>query len=86
MLDSWPLTTTVAAMPWPATLGKSPMVPEATWAFCERMAALTSADDKPKPASLAGSIQMRMARSVPNSCTWPMPGSRCNSGTTLREA
>jgi hypothetical protein len=39
-----------------------------------------------EPTSLAGSIQMRMARSVPNSCAWPTPGTRWISGTTLREA
>ena len=49
---SWPVTTTVAAMPWPATLGRSPMVPEDTWAFCARMAALTSAGDRLKPDQL----------------------------------
>jgi hypothetical protein len=50
------------------------------------MAALTSAAERLKPTSLAGSIQMRMARSEPNSCAWPMPGRRCSSGSTLRDA
>jgi hypothetical protein len=27
-----------------------------------------------------------MARSVPNSCAWPTPGTRCSSGSTLRDA
>ncbi len=45
-LESWPLTTTVAAIAWPVMLGRSPMVPEATCAFCARMAALMSADDR----------------------------------------
>ena len=85
-VDSWPLTTTVAAMPCPATLGKLPISPAETCTFCARMAAVTSAAERLKPSSLAGSIQMRMARSVPNNCTWPTPGKRCNSGTTLREA
>ena len=84
--DSWPLTTTVAAMPCPATLGRSPMVPEAICAFCARMAFVTSAADSAKPASLAGSIQIRMARSVPNNWAWPIPGKRCSSGITLRDA
>ncbi|MNL60457.1 hypothetical protein D3C87_1842700 [compost metagenome] len=85
-LDNWPLTTTVAAMPWPATLGRSPMVPLATWAFCARMAAVISAEERLKLTILAGSIQMRIERSVPNSWAWPMPGRRCSSGTMLREA
>ena len=83
---SWPVTTTVAAMPWPLMLGRSPMVPDDTCAFCARIAALTSAGESPKPSSLAGSIQMRMARSVPNSWAWPTPGRRCNSGSTVRDA
>jgi hypothetical protein len=83
---SWPRTTTVAAMPWPLMLGRSPMLPDDTCAFCARMAAFTSAGDRLKPVSLAGSIQMRIDRSVPNSCAWPTPGSRCTSGSTLREA
>jgi len=62
------------------------MVPDDTCAFCARMAAVTSIDDRPKPASLAGSIQTRIARSVPNNCAWPTPGTRCNSGSTLRAA
>jgi hypothetical protein len=85
-LPSWPLTTTVAAMPWPATLGNAPISPADTWAFCARMALLTSAAPRLKPSSLAGSIQTRMARSVPNSWAWPTPGRRCSSGTTLRAA
>ena len=48
--------------------------------------AVTSAADSDKPASLAGSIQMRIARSVPNNWAWPMPDKRCSSGTTLRAA
>jgi hypothetical protein len=43
------LTTTVAAMVWPAMLGSSPMVPEDTWAFWARMAAVTSAAARLKP-------------------------------------
>jgi hypothetical protein len=42
---SCPRTTTVANRPCPGTLGRSPMVPEATCAFCAAMAALTSAAD-----------------------------------------
>ena len=62
------------------------MVPDDTWAFCARMALVTSLADRLKPTSLAGSIQIRMARSVPNSCAWPTPGKRWISGTTLRDA
>jgi len=83
---SWPFTTTVAAMPWPVMLGKSPMAPEDTWAFWAVMAAFTSAGERLYPVSLAGSIHTRMARSVPNSWAWPMPGRRWISGITLREA
>jgi hypothetical protein len=39
-----------------------------------------------KPTSLAGSIQTRIARSVPNSWAWPTPLMRWISGSTLREA
>jgi hypothetical protein len=73
-------------MPWPATLGRAPISPADTCAFCARMAAVTSAMDRFSPSSLAGSIQMRMARSVPNSCAWPTPGRRWSSGSTLRAA
>ena len=83
---SWPFTTTVAEMPWPATLGSSPMVPEETCAFCVRIAATTSAEDRLYPCSLAGSIHTRIARSVPNSCACPTPAMRWISGSTLREA
>ncbi len=83
---SWPLTTTVAEMPWPATLGSAPISPADTCAFCARIAAFTSAALRLKPSSLAGSIQMRMARSVPNSWAWPTPGTRWISGSTLRVA
>ncbi len=62
------------------------MVPDETCAFCPRMAFVTSCGDRLKPTSLAGSIQTRIARSVPNSCAWPTPGTRCNSGNTAREA
>jgi hypothetical protein len=85
-LLSWPVTTTVAAMLWPVMLGRSPMEPEETCAFCPRMAVVTSEGDRFRPCSLAGSIHTRMALSVPKSCAWPMPGTRCSSGTMLREA
>ncbi|MDH6591600.1 hypothetical protein M2165_001489 [Variovorax sp. TBS-050B] len=85
-LESWPFTVTVAAIAWPGTFGRSPIVPEATCAFCARMAAVTSVGDRLKPCSLAGSIQMRIAFSEPNSCTWPTPAMRCSSGTMLRAA
>ena len=75
----------VALMVWPVFEGKSPKVPGATWAFCARMAVLTSLADKFKPCNLAGSIHTRMAFSEPNTCTLPMPSIRCNSGWTLRE-
>jgi hypothetical protein len=45
-LVSWPRTTTVANSVWPGTLGWSPMVPESTWAFCARIASLTSDGDR----------------------------------------
>ena len=83
---SWPATTTVALIGWPATIGRSPRVPEETWAFWARIAALTSFTDRLKPTSLAGSIQIRIARSVPNSCAWPTPGMRWISGSTVRDA
>lgn len=73
---SWPGTTTVALMLTPSILGRSPNAPADTWAFCSRMALATSAVPRLKPCSLAGSTQMRMARSAPNSCAWPMPGRR----------
>jgi len=62
------------------------MVPAETWAFCARIALVTSAMARLKPTSLAGSTQMRIARSVPNSCAWPTPGRRCSSGSTVRAA
>ena len=61
------------------------MLPEATCAFCAWMAALTSEVARLKPVSLAGSTQMRMARSEANSCAWPTPLTRWSSGNTLRE-
>ena len=73
-------------MPCPATLGRLPISPAEICTFWARMALVTSAADKLKPSSLAGSTQMRMARSVPNNCAWPTPSRRCNSGTTLRVA
>ena len=81
-----PGTTTVAEMLWPLRLGNSPRLPADTCAFCAWIALATSAADRLKPCSLAGSTHTRMARSAPNSCTWPMPGKRCSSGTTLRAA
>jgi len=83
---SWPLTTTVAKIAWPGTLGKSPIVPEETCAFCAEIAADTLAVDRLKPVSFCGSIQMRIARSVPKSCAVPTPCRRWISGNTLREA
>jgi hypothetical protein len=62
------------------------MVPDATWAFWVRIALLTSVGDRLKPTSLAGSIQMRIAFSVPNSWAWPTPLMRWISGSTVREA
>jgi hypothetical protein len=50
------------------------------------MAAVTSAGDRLKPTSLAGSIHTRMACSVPNSWAWPTPGMRWISGSTVRDA
>jgi hypothetical protein len=85
-LVSWPGTTTVAEMAWPCVIGRSPMLPADTCAFCARMAALTSAGDRLKPTSFSGSSQMRIAASVPNSCAWPTPGRRWISGSTVREA
>lgn len=85
-LVSWPLTTTVAKIVWPGRLGRSPIVPDETWAFCARIAAFTSDADRLNPTSLAGSIHTRIARSVPNSCAWPTPGMRWISGNTLRDA
>lgn len=70
----------------PGRLGRSPMVPEETCAFWARIATVMSLVDRPKPTSLAGSSQMRIARSVPNSSACPTPGSRWISGSTLRAA
>ena len=39
---SWPSTTTVAEIPCPATLGRSPIAPAETCAFWARIAATTS--------------------------------------------
>ena len=83
---SWPLTTTVAKIACPLAMGRSPMVPEDTCAFCARIAFVTSVGVRLKPTSFAGSSQMRIERSVPNSCAWPTPGMRCSSGSTVREA
>jgi hypothetical protein len=83
---SCPRTTTVADIVCASTAGRSPMVPEATCAFCAAMAAVTSVVASRRPTSRAGSIQMRMARSVPNSCACPTPGTRWISGSTLRTA
>ena len=66
-LLSWPLTTTVAKIACPATFGNSPIVPDETCAFWLRIAAATSAGERLKPTSFSGSIQIRIARSVPKS-------------------
>jgi hypothetical protein len=58
-----------------AGLGKSPMLPAETWAFCATMAALTSAGVRLKPISFCGSIQIRIARSAPYSWALPTPSS-----------
>ncbi|MNL78539.1 hypothetical protein D3C87_2049570 [compost metagenome] len=65
-------------------LGKSPMLPAETWAFCATMAALTSAGVRLKPISFCGSIQMRIARSAPYNCALPTPSRRLISFITLR--
>ena len=83
---SWPATTTVALIGWLPAIGRSPIVPDETCAFCERIALLTSIVERLKPTSLAGSIQIRIARSVPKSCAWPTPGMRWISGSTVRDA
>ena len=83
-LASWPLTTMVADIGWPGTPGTSPSVPAETWAFCARIALLTSAGLSPNETSLAGSIQIRIARSLPNNWAWPTPRMRCTSGWMLR--
>ena len=67
-------------------LGRSPIEPEDTCAFCARIAAFTSAAERSKLTSLAGSIQTRIACSVPNSWAWPTPGMRWISGSTVRDA
>ena len=67
-------------MVWPATLGCSPRLPAETCAFWLRIALVTSIGDSPNATSLAGSSQIRIARSVPNNWAWPTPGMRCNSG------
>ncbi len=83
---SWPWTTTVALIGVPGTIGRSPIVPDEIWAFWLRIAATTSLGERLKPTSLVGSIQTRIARSVPNSCAWPTPGMRWISGRMVRDA
>ena len=83
---SCPATTTVALIGVPATIGRSPSVPDDTCAFCARIAATTSLVERLKPTSLAGSSQIRIERSVPNSCAWPTPAMRWISGRTVRDA
>jgi len=43
---SWPVTTPVALVGWPWTIGRSPIVPEETCAFWPRIALTTSAVDR----------------------------------------
>ena len=76
----------MALIGWLPAIGRSPIVPDETCAFWARIAFTTSFEDMLKPTSLAGSIQIRIARSVPNSCAWPTPGMRWISGSTVRYA
>ena len=39
---NWPLTSTIAEICCAALLGSTPMLPEATWAFCALIALVTS--------------------------------------------
>jgi hypothetical protein len=45
----------------PLREGGAPITPAATWAFCSRIAAMTSLDVRPRAASFCGSSQMRIA-------------------------
>ena len=81
---SWPCTVSGMVTRWPSTAGESPRRPGAICAFCCAMAAVSSPMAMLYDTSLAGSTQMRMARSEPNSCTLPTPGMRRSSSVTLR--
>ncbi|MNT95484.1 hypothetical protein D3C72_2373730 [compost metagenome] len=69
---------------WVVRVGKSPMLPAETWAFCATIAALTSAGVRLKPTSFRGSSQIRIARSEPYSVALPTPSRRLISFITLR--
>ena len=47
MEASWPSTSTVAEISCVLTWGRSPITPDATWAFCAEIAEFTSAGDSP---------------------------------------
>jgi predicted patatin/cPLA2 family phospholipase len=55
---------TIAEICWPALLGSTPMLPDATCAFCALIALATSSAVRLKPTNRFGSIQTRTARSV----------------------
>ncbi|MNH23505.1 hypothetical protein D3C79_834030 [compost metagenome] len=78
------MTRMVAVISWVVRVGRSPMLPADTWAFCATMAVLTSAGVRLKASSFCGSIQIRIARSAPYSCALPTPSRRLTSFITLR--
>ncbi len=61
---NWPLTSTIAEICCAELLGSTPMLPEATWAFCALIALVASSAVSWKPTRRSGSIQTRSARSV----------------------
>ena len=61
------------------------MLPAATCTFCSRSALTTSLAVMPRPASLPGSSQSRIANlRSPKMMTLPTPGTRLNASRTYR--
>jgi hypothetical protein len=64
----------------PLAVGGAPICPAATCTFCSRNAPTTSSDVSPRALSLAGSIQIRMPKSLaPKIFTSPTPSSRART-------
>ena len=81
---SCPVMTIDVAILCELGAGRSPNTPAENCAFCDLMASTTLLGVSLYAINLFGSTQIRMARSVPNNCATPTPGTRFNSLMTLR--
>ncbi|MNV43043.1 hypothetical protein D3C71_1347460 [compost metagenome] len=63
--------------------GSAPIFPAETCTFCASIALCTSDGISEYEASFAGSSQMRIAYSAPNTCKLPTPSTRASGSWTL---